>query len=141
MFHQLFEGLSLGIRIASLPPKDIESDITIEGEESLFSTPPLASLTPKNLDSDPGVLPRHGHISNNPNSQINGRMDVHPRISYLRTFRERQVPWLEPTLSFLFSVTTPFGMCVGMILWKERDGSDTSLVLSFLSLYCASFTG
>lgn len=135
MFHQLFEGLSLGVRIASLPPKYIESDIIVEGEESLISTPPLASLTPKNLDSDPGVLPQHGHISNNLNSQINGRM---ARISYLPTFPERQVHWLKPTLSFLFSVTTPFGMCVGMFLWKERDGSDTSLVLS---LYCAPFTG
>lgn len=146
LFHQLFEGLSLGIRIASLPPKHIDSHLTVEDAESLLSTPPVAPLLPptptvRNFDSDPGAhsistsQARHSLISDISNSRtIAQEIEVQPRNSYSRTLREREVHWLNPILSFLFAVMTPFGMGAGMTLWKERDGSDTSL---FLSLYYA----
>lgn len=129
LFHQLFEGLSLGIRIATLPPSDIEGRTAVEDGESLLSTsfqPTYipSSITP-NADSDLGdpsnstVPPRHSHTVDNSSSQA---MDSH-----LRTLRDRGVHWLKPTLSILFAVTTPFGMGVGMILWK--DGSDSTQML------------
>ncbi|KAF8882996.1 Zinc/iron permease [Infundibulicybe gibba] len=65
IFHQLFEGLSLGIRIAALPP------------------PRSSSLEGENLKS---------------------------------------VGWLKPTLSFLFAVTTPLGMGIGMAAFKHGSG-------------------
>jgi len=34
----------------------------------------------------------------------------------------REVPWLKPTLTLLFAVTTPFGMGLGMAVWGDRDG-------------------
>lgn len=133
LFHQLFEGLSLGIRIASLPHKEIDCHIAVEEEEDLrqrlASSLQPACYVPSpiipNHDSDPGAssnsaLPlRHGHTTGNIDSQIIGRG---------RSPRQREVHWLQPTLSILFAVTTPFGMCAGMILWK--DGTDTSLFYS-----------
>ena len=134
LFHQLFEGLSLGIRIASLPRKEVECHIAVEDEEDLrrrvaSSLQPAcyvpSPLTP-NLDSDPGassnstLTPRHGHTIDSIDSQTIGR-----RIE-VQSLREREVHWLQPTLSILFAVTTPFGMCAGMVLWK--DGTDTSLL-------------
>ena len=132
LFHQLFEGLSLGIRIASLPPKDLESHIAVEDEETLASTSfhptCVSSSITANADSDPGApsnstLPPRSNrtTTNNASSQTR----IRPLDSGLWTLREREVRWLKPTLSILFAVTTPFGMCVGMILWK--DGSDSSL--------------
>lgn len=132
LFHQLFEGLSLGIRIASLPHKEVECHIADEDEENLRQL--ASSLQPTcyvpspiipNLDSDPGApsnstLPsHHGHTPDDTDSQTAGRgIEV-------QSLREWEVHWLQPTLSILFAVTTPFGMCAGMSLWK--DGSDTSL--------------
>ena len=141
LFHQLFEGLSLGIRIATLPPKDVESHVAVEDEENLRSTPPLASLQPTcyvpsivpNVDTDPGapsnstLLHRHSRSADDSSSQTIGR-GMQLQDSDLRTLRKREVYWLKPTLSILFAVTTPFGMCVGMNLWK--DGIDPSLFLA-----------
>ena len=137
LFHQLFEGLSLGIRIASLPRGEIDCHIAVEDEEDLrrrlaSSLQPacyVPSPITSNLDSDPGApsnstLPlRHGHTTGNIDSQTIGRG---------QSPRGREVHWLQPTLSILFAVTTPFGMCAGMVLWK--DGTDTSL------FYCSSLT-
>jgi solute carrier family 39 (zinc transporter), member 1/2/3 len=132
LFHQLFEGLSLGIRIASLPRKEVDCDIAVDDEEDLrrrfASSLQPASYVPSpiipGLDSDPGASsnptlpPRHDPTTDNIDSQMIGRG---------QSSREREVHWLKPTLSVLFAVTTPFGMCAGMILWK--GGTDTSLFL------------
>jgi len=135
LFHQLFEGLSLGIRIASLPHKEIDCHIAVEDEEDLRrrveSSLQPACYAPSpiipNLDYDPGapsnsaLPPRHGHTIDSTDSQTIGRgVEV-------QSLREREVHWLQPTLSILFAVTTPFGMCAGMILWK--DGTDTTQML------------
>ena len=134
LFHQLFEGLSLGIRIASLPHKEVEE---CEDEENLrrlaSSLQPVCYVpSPPNLDSDPGapsnstlLPPQHGHTDdNNTDSYTIGRGKE------VQSLGEREVHWLQPTLSILFAVTTPFGMCAGMTLWK--DGSDSSCVFLFL---------
>ncbi|KAF8814553.1 Zinc/iron permease [Phlegmacium glaucopus] len=128
LFHQLFEGLSLGIRIASLPPKHIDSHTIVEDAESAFSTP-----TTRNPDSDPAAPsdsashPPHTHIVDNSNPQAIG--GVPPRNTYLQTSREREIHWLKPIMWFLFAVTTPFGMGAGMILLKKRNGNDTTQML------------
>ena len=136
LFHQLFEGLSLGIRIAALSPKVVkESHIAHGDDESLSSSmPPIMP----SLHSDFGVpsnsTSSSGHRCCGDLEIREGRIEVSDR--YLWAFRGRRVHWLEPTLSILFALTTPFGMGIGMILWKERDGSDPSLF--FVTLYLAA---
>jgi hypothetical protein len=143
LFHQIFEGLSLGIRIASLPHKEVEEcHIADEDEENLQRL--ASSLQPAcyvpspiipNLDSDPGapsnstlLPPQHGrHTDDNTDSRTIGRGKE------VQSPREREVHWLQPTLSILFAVTTPFGMCAGMTLWK--DGSDSSLFFYIIFAY------
>lgn len=129
LFHQLFEGLSLGIRIASLPPQNIEShDVSVEDEETLLSRLPLP-LEPSHYI--PPIIPGHDSDSRVPSAstslpQHSGSSDSGEGTE-IQTFRGPSVHWLEPTLSIAFAVTTSFGMGVGMTLWKERGGSDTSL--------------
>lgn len=89
LFHQLFEGLSLGIRIAGIPalPSDKAPRQSYDLETS--------------TDGNQGKLRRN---------------------------------WLSPTLSFLFAVTTPFGMTFGLlVLNRFSDPShipgQTSLML------------
>ena len=129
LFHQLFEGLSLGIRIASLPHREVQCHTAVRDEEDLrqlaSSLQPACYAPSPIIDCDPGApsnstLPPHpGHTTDNTNPQAIGRgIEV-------QSLREREVHWLQPILSILFAVTTPFGMCVGMILW--RDETDTSL--------------
>jgi len=128
LFHQLFEGLSLGIRIASVPPKHIESHTIVEDGERVFPSAPLPSLllptrcVPSNFDSD-------SPNSASPLDNSQAGKEVQPRKNYFWTFRHREVRWLKPTLSFLFAVTTPLGMGAGLMLWNESDGSDTTQML------------
>jgi len=84
-----------------------------------------------NLDSGPGAssnstLPlQHSHSADNTDSQSVGRgIEVQSKD---RNVRERGFHWLQPTLSILFAVTTPFGMYAGMTVWK--DGCDTTQML------------
>ena len=146
LFHQLFEGLSLGIRIASLPPEDVEyhQHIALEDEENLRQLASSLRYVPSpvipNLDTDPGAVPsnftlpsQRGHTDDSTDSQTIGRgIEVQSLPS-----REREVHWLQPTLSILFAVTTPLGMCAGMTLWK--DGSDTSLFFYYIILRCLAY--
>ncbi|KDR73837.1 hypothetical protein GALMADRAFT_227608 [Galerina marginata CBS 339.88] len=71
IFHQLFEGLSLGIRIAALPPA-------------------------------------HEH-----------RHKPHLADHSGRWHRHNGVGFLTPTLSVLFALTTPVGLALGMLMWKD----------------------
>ncbi len=73
-FHQLFEGLSLGIRIAALPP------------------------------SSPDVITRN---------------------------------WLAPTLSFLFGITTPAGMGLGMVAFSSSSHAQMQLTQGLMSAISA----
>ncbi|KAG7451907.1 Zinc/iron permease [Guyanagaster necrorhizus] len=75
IFHQLFEGLSLGIRIAALPP---------------VRRLPVPNTTP--------------------------------------LFSIHQWHWLAPVLSFLFAVTTPLGMGVGMLAFSGKVSKSQMLI-------------
>jgi solute carrier family 39 (zinc transporter), member 1/2/3 len=69
IFHQLFEGLSLGIRIAGLPPSS------------------------KHKYNHSGKKPRE---------------------------------WLQPTLSFLFAITTPIGIGIGLAFLQSSHKGPSS---------------
>ncbi|KAF9483627.1 Zinc/iron permease [Pholiota conissans] len=91
IFHQLFEGLSLGIRIAALPDAHRE-----EGTEAT-----VAALQESTDDVEAG----RSEGERKPFSLCRRMPDVH---------------WFKPTLSFLFGITTPFGMALGMVLWPVK---------------------
>lgn len=105
MFHQLFEGLSLGIRIAALPP-------------------------PKNANGDFHDASETSDVNQRP---LNGGFILWPSTTYLG-FRKwwlfrwkhlKDLHWLKPTLSFLFAVTTPSGMALGILLFGPGRKTDT----------------
>ncbi|KAF9040227.1 Zinc/iron permease [Hymenopellis radicata] len=83
-FHQLFEGLSLGIRIAALPPSASNDDA----------------------------------ITTN-----------------LLTRCQRN--WLAPTLSFLFGITTPVGMGLGMAAFASSSHAQMQLTQGLMSAISA----
>ncbi|KAF9072499.1 ZIP zinc transporter-domain-containing protein [Rhodocollybia butyracea] len=97
IFHQLFEGLSLGIRIAAIPPSD-------------------------------------GYSSARPSSpSTNGA-------------RSRSTPshhsWLMPILTFLFSITTPVGIALGLVVFSSRTrNSDESRIFLTQGLMSAISAG
>ncbi|KAF9530704.1 ZIP zinc transporter-domain-containing protein [Crepidotus variabilis] len=172
IFHQLFEGLSLGIRIAALPPKPHKHhhhhhrhEDQRDDEETIYavldehhhnherdntsmsnssgSATAAALSTPESVDAigkrRPGVTPgdreccatrRHHSHSHNPS--------VWKRLR--RRWRRTDIHWLKPTLSFLFAVTTPFGMCTGMMFWgakKNRDEAQMLLIQGIMSAISA----
>jgi len=99
IFHQLFEGLSLGIRIAALPPPpppfDGESDE--ESEIGDFSKPKA-----------------HGY---------------HRFVKSLKRIigGERGEGWLKCSLAVLFAITAPAGLGLGMIVFqvqKQKQGVE-----------------
>ncbi|KAL4066607.1 zinc iron permease [Scleroderma citrinum] len=93
VFHQLFEGLSLGIRIASLP-----------------SSSPC----------EPEVVP-HATTSHDPAFHLHS----HPESACIIPEEKRMsrfIAILKPTLACLFAITTPAGIWLGMLVFKE--GAD-----------------
>ncbi|KAF9267154.1 Zinc/iron permease [Marasmius fiardii PR-910] len=97
IFHQLFEGLSLGIRIAAIPPPHSPS---------------------------PSSLPLH-----------NPKPDDDPNS------RKRRIGWLRPLLSFLFAVTTPVGICLGILLFSVDKHSEEAKMLLTQGLMSAISAG
>lgn len=51
-------------------------------------------------------------------------------IPIRKKWRLQEVHWLKPTLSFLFAITTPFGMTLGMILFRTNRNRDIGKLLS-----------
>lgn len=90
VFHQLFEGFSLGIRIAAIPAK------AKTAEEGIASGGTLA------VDPSTGDLEAASNKAQHPKSSTG------------------EAHWLKSTLSFLFGVTTPAGMALGMTLWPSN---------------------
>jgi len=92
VFHQLFEGLSLGIRIAALPPPP----------------PPLDSKSDEESETEnTSKLEAHGcyRFVKNVKRTIGGK---------------RGEGWLKCSLAVLFAITTPTGLGLGMIAFKVR---------------------
>ncbi|KAG7085612.1 hypothetical protein E1B28_003162 [Marasmius oreades] len=100
IFHQLFEGLSLGIRIAAIPPPRLPSPGTTP-------TLPLHCCKPSD--------------------------DTSSRI--------RKIGWLRPLLSFLFAVTTPAGICLGILVFSVGKHSEQAKMLLTQGLMSAMSAG
>ena len=102
-FHQLFEGLSLGIRIAALPsPSHLHST---SSSHSPSSHSPSRSSLP---------LDTHALISKSDHAGRNSQRSI-----------------LQPTLSILFALTTPLGMGVGLRVFTRGVGGDSEDGTSF----------
>jgi len=91
IFHQLFEGLSLGIRIAALPPPPLDGESDEESEIEDFSKPKA-----------------HGYhrFVKSVKRIIGG---------------ERGEGWLKCSLAVLFAITAPAGLGLGMIVFQVRE--------------------
>lgn len=56
-------------------------------------------------------------------------------------WKMKEFEWLKPTLTFLFGVTTPFGMGIGMAVWSRRANDDpgeegTSISVQLSAFWC-----
>lgn len=98
VFHQLFEGFSLGVRIAAIPAKGENQE---DGTEEVGSDDVMRGTSRGDLEA----LPNKKH-SKKGARWYSPVTDMH---------------WLNPTLSFLFGVTTPAGMALGMTLWPSTS--------------------
>lgn len=125
MFHQLFEGLSLGIRIAALPPPkkthdDIQDETNCDGDLSASEeTSNQRTLKNNYLWLSPfSSSSRHHHRGSRNRCRWICWKDIH---------------WLEPTLYFLFAVTTPFGMTLGILAFGPGQRKDAGKFTLFMS--------
>ena len=128
MFHQLFEGLSLGIRIAALPPPKMmhndDSRTDCDGGVSTSRSSNQRTLNIKNylwlstFSSSSSLHHPHHRAQNRWMSVWKSWRDIH---------------WLKPILSFLFAVTTPAGMISGILAFgpgqRKDAGKFTLLVM------------
>ncbi|KDR73070.1 hypothetical protein GALMADRAFT_142756 [Galerina marginata CBS 339.88] len=151
IFHQLFEGLSLGIRIAGLPPapkstpkheveEDEEEDDCDESDSNVGRHVHFTSETSHPCASASRHTSKVARSSASPRRRRQ-LQTTRWKWGYLKNqvvktwMRARSVQWLKPTLTFLFGVTTPVGMGVGMVLWKGKgagggaNGEDASMLL------------
>ncbi|KAF9443823.1 Zinc/iron permease [Macrolepiota fuliginosa MF-IS2] len=100
IFHQLFEGLSLGIRIAALPPPPAKDDAASCDEESLSAG---------GFKSESGT--RRSFVKSLM-TKVGGK---------------RGEGWLKCTLVVLFAITTPVGIGLGMVAFKvgkKKEGFE-----------------
>ncbi|KAK2462410.1 hypothetical protein APHAL10511_005716 [Amanita phalloides] len=105
-FHQVFEGLSLGIRIDALP------------------------------SSSPSFLPTHDQSSSSlplPSSESTRLLRPRPSYSSIRLHLERSmwaktrrwnIDWLKISLPILFAITTPLGMLAGFYAFPHGGKSE-----------------
>ncbi|KAI6131734.1 zinc iron permease, partial [Pisolithus thermaeus] len=101
IFHQFFEGLSLGIRIASLPSSSSSTPEALGNTEPGVHDHPISS-TLRNVDVEFGVTTR-------PRTTDNKKWDF--------------IEILKPTLACSFAVTTPLGIGLGMIVFGVGGSS------------------
>lgn len=105
-FHQVFEGLSLGIRIDALPSV---STLFFSAQDKLTSTIPISPSESMRL-----LRPSQSYTSIRHHHEI--------EISDLSCQSKRN--WLKAVLSILFAVTTPFGMMVGLYAFPHGGRDD-----------------
>ncbi|KAI6127261.1 hypothetical protein F5141DRAFT_381580 [Pisolithus sp. B1] len=101
IFHQFFEGLSLGIRIASLPSSSSSTSEALGNTEPGVHDRPISS-TLRNVDVEFGVT-------------------THPRTADNQKWDFIEI--LKPTLACSFAVTTPVGIGLGMIVFGVGGSS------------------
>ncbi|CAA7264582.1 unnamed protein product [Cyclocybe aegerita] len=193
IFHQLFEGLSLGIRIAALPPstskhghghsheherehhyrhsghdlEDVEEEprgrsassgsdreearkaraareqLAVNGGTLVHSPTQEESSSPRSplLGASTKTRPRPPR---EPLPSNTGFWAALKRVLDVRCWGiwQKDIHWLQPTLSLLFAVTTPFGMGVGMMLWGgEKGKSDEAQMLLIQGVMSAISAG
>ncbi|GLB42662.1 putative ZIP Zinc transporter [Lyophyllum shimeji] len=119
IFHQLFEGLSLGIRIAALPPPHhppTSSQSTPAPSRSRSRSPTPIPQTPRSTSSHSSSSSSSRSHQSQSESQHH-RRHPHHRHHGPPSWSER---WLAPTLAMLFAVTTPAGMVLGVLLFTPH---------------------
>jgi zinc transporter 1/2/3 len=127
-FHQLFEGLSLGIRIAALPPpKEVHDENgRIDCDDGASASGGTANLNQRSSN----IMNRLWHSlfsSSVPNHYRSGALNRW--LSKWKTWKDMHL--LKPTLSFLFTVTTPAGMILGILLFgpgRRKDAGESSML-------------
>ncbi|KIN95052.1 hypothetical protein M404DRAFT_1007838 [Pisolithus tinctorius Marx 270] len=114
IFHQLFEGLSLGIRISSLPSSSSSDALpNTEGEGHHRSMSP--TLRDINVE--------HGFTAH-PRNTKNRELDF--------------IDILKPTLACSFAVATPVGIALGMMLFGAGgDSAHMRLIQGLMSAVSA----
>ncbi|KAF8876792.1 ZIP zinc transporter-domain-containing protein [Gymnopilus junonius] len=157
IFHQLFEGFSLGIRIAAIPPKPkslshskeldiedvqerLEDEIDSEDSEEVVRAPPRHTLSssPQVIHSHRPSIDKGKHKSacSAPSSTL---LYSPKRSSKWQPWKWRwrhvkEFEWLKLTLTSLFGVTTPLGMALGMLVWngpgRNHSSNDASMLLT-----------
>ncbi|KAI5999204.1 Zinc/iron permease [Pisolithus albus] len=125
IFHQFFEGLSLGIRIASLPSSSSPSSTTAQ-------IPPVS--VPESNSSSFEVLPNteygvRGHTMSPTlhNVDVEFGLTTHPRTTENKKWDLMDI--LKPTLACSFAVTTPIGIVLGMIVFGVGGSSSAHMRL------------
>ncbi|THV02047.1 Zip-domain-containing protein [Dendrothele bispora CBS 962.96] len=169
VFHQLFEGLSLGIRIAALPPPVPRHPLSLEDsvDSELDADLEAHEISETRSGSGGNLLPTHrskfGSSSTTALAPAKPNADderLESKRSWLcfgrrresketgktrrgETKKGRNRAWLQPLLSFLFAITTPVGMGLGMVLFgssKKAQPDQTQMLLT-QGLMCAISAG
>ncbi|KAI6040137.1 Zinc/iron permease [Pisolithus marmoratus] len=134
IFHQLFEGLSLGIRIASLPS----------------SSPPPSTAAPISPASTPGESSPSSDAPLDTECEVDGRSmsltfrDVDVELGFTahpgstRDGERDFIDILKPTLACSFAITTPVGIGLGMIVFGAGgDSAHMRLIQGLMSAISA----
>ncbi|EFI26579.1 hypothetical protein CC1G_15793 [Coprinopsis cinerea okayama7 len=149
LFHQLFEGLSLGIRIAALPPAKHKKDKAQNDEENAQSIESIHSsddtavspieLAPTPQAEVPVPLLAEGSPSSNDSSapllskrQSRDSLGIREESTRKEACRSQARPpppassrlqWVWFHLS-VNPMTTPAGMAIGMVVLKNQKSSE-----------------
>ncbi|KAI6018623.1 Zinc/iron permease [Pisolithus microcarpus] len=119
IFHQFFEGLSLGIRIASLPSSSSSSATTARIPP--VSVPESNSSSFEALPSTDGRVHGRSMSPTLRNVDVEFGLTAHPRTTENKKWDFMDV--LKPTLACSFAVTTPIGIGLGMIVFGVGGSS------------------
>lgn len=110
IFHQLFEGLSLGIRIAALPQQNCEAQHPENGNANGIGEPLLLAQNGNGWD---GGLGGKGDSDKGDGKGIGGLGGV----------------CLKPILAVLFAIGTPVGIAIGLLVFVG-DGDSGAYPIS-----------
>ncbi|KAF8621957.1 hypothetical protein AX15_007387 [Amanita polypyramis BW_CC] len=111
-FHQVFEGLSLGIRIDALLPS------TASSLSACKSPPQVSPLLPESTSLILSQCSTPSYAS----TRHCARKSVVAQTCYSRRTCFSRINWMKIVLSILFAVTTPIGMIVGLYAFPHGGG-------------------
>ncbi|RDB22095.1 Zinc-regulated transporter 2 [Hypsizygus marmoreus] len=125
IFHQLFEGLSLGIRIASLPPPpsppppSTPSPAPPPSPPSPPSSPPTSTYAPLIPERQMPYPPRP-----TPTTTPHAKSTKPNKHNNSNKSNKSNKSWLTPVLAILFAITTPAGMGLGSLVFDASASSS-----------------